>query len=277
MPHPSLHGLVTPYVGYAFDADGTLSVHRGLPSTEATVVLALAQPLDVGWWDQPTSRRREWGVASGLNAMPAEIRQRGWQAGIQFGLTPEGCRALLAAPLAALAADIVSLDAAVPPPLRDLPARLAQLGSWEARFDLLDAVLATQARRWRADRPGVGRSEVAFAWRQLLASDGGSSIEGLAREVGWSRRHLGAQFQAELGVTPKQVARIARFQRSRQALAAGAGIADAAAVSGFADQPHLTREWRALGAATPAQWLREEFSFLQDLAEPQSPGSGHDR
>jgi len=77
----------------------------------------------------------------------------------------------------------------------------------------------------------------------------------VARELGWSHRRLIARFRDEVGLPPKFVARIARFERAREALAAdpASGLADVAARCGYADQAHLTREVGELAGMTPAR------------------------
>jgi len=60
---------------------------------------------------------------------------------------------------------------------------------------------------------------------------------------------------------PKAVARILRFQRALRLLSEGRALADVAYYCGFADQPHLNREFRALAGGTP-----REVTFVQDAA-----------
>ena len=62
-------------------------------------------------------------------------------------------------------------------------------------------------------------------------------------------------------MAPKPFARLLRFQRAVGLLRAGAPIADAAYACGYADQPHLNRDFRALAGATP-----REVTFVQDAA-----------
>ena len=80
-------------------------------------------------------------------------------------------------------------------------------------------------------------------------------IERLRRELGCSRRHLSARFREEIGLTPKAFARILRFQRTVGLLDGGADLAGVALACGFADQPHFTREFRALAGRTPTEFL----------------------
>nr|WP_246497460.1 helix-turn-helix domain-containing protein [Sphaerisporangium rubeum] len=92
------------------------------------------------------------------------------------------------------------------------------------------------------------------------------TVEELAREVGWSARHLGTRFAAEIGLTPKAAARVVRFDRTRRAVQARAGdvvLADVAAEMGYYDQSHLVREFREFAGCPPTRWLAEEFRNVQ--------------
>jgi AraC-like DNA-binding protein len=72
-------------------------------------------------------------------------------------------------------------------------------------------------------------------------------VRELAARLGLSERHLRRRCTDALGYGPKTLDRILRFQRFR-ALARrrrGVGLAQLAAVAGYADQAHLTRECHA--------------------------------
>lgn len=63
----------------------------------------------------------------------------------------------------------------------------------------------------------------------------------------------------ETGISPKQLARTFRFENVVTHLAAGSqNLADVAAATGYADQGHLTREFRRMAGCSPTQWLLEE-------------------
>ncbi len=103
----------------------------------------------------------------------------------------------------------------------------------------------------------------------------------VARQVGYSRRHLSALVGAELAVSPKTWARLARFERSqaavrRQAVRGRLDLAGVAAATGHADQAHLAREWRDLAGRSPTAWLREELPFVQDAAADAEQDEAHD-
>lgn len=257
-PHPALRAYVSAIVAY--DIESSAGRHRGLPSTTVTMVLPVDQPLDVAWAGEPGSRRRIWSCVSGLGTRAADIRHEGIQRGVQLALTPLGVRALLGVPAAALAGELVTFDEAVPE-LAALPARMHETQGWAARTALVEETLLRSLAR--ASLPGP-KPELRRALG-LLAS--GRTVSAAADEVGYSRRHLGTLLRGEVGVTPKQFARLARFQRSRDHLVARARapLAEVAAECGYADQAHLTREWTELAGCPPTTWLREELPFVQEV------------
>jgi AraC-like DNA-binding protein len=182
---------------------------------------------------------------------------------------------LLGTPAAALASVDVGLDdvlgARVTAELLD---RVRAASSWPARFAVVDEVLLRSV-----DRGARAAPEVAEAWRLTLAGGGRLRVAEVAARVGWSERHLTARFRGETGLGPKEAARVVRFDRARRALTARVAsggrpdLAALAAVAGYADQAHLTREWGAFSGLSPLRWLAAEFGFVQDAAAAVPAGS----
>ncbi len=77
--------------------------------------------------------------------------------------------------------------------------------------------------------------------------------------------HLG-ELAAEVGFGPKRAARVVRVGRAAELLRElpPGGLAGVAQRCGYADQAHLTSEWRSMAGCTPRAWLVEELPFLQD-------------
>jgi AraC-like DNA-binding protein len=95
----------------------------------------------------------------------------------------------------------------------------------------------------------------------LQASGGRVTIGALAKDLGCSRKHLTLRFRHEFGISPKLLARILRFDRAVRLIGAGrvASLADLAAASGYADQAHLSREFRIFAGSAPAAFLRRRL------------------
>jgi AraC-like DNA-binding protein len=88
----------------------------------------------------------------------------------------------------------------------------------------------------------------------LLQSD---SVEGVARQLGISPRHLQRNIVANVGLTPKTLQRVMRLQRFLDYASRRGELAAASADAGYSDQSHLTREVRALSGLTPARLLAD--------------------
>lgn len=271
-PHPALRALVGRYIGYR-QHGVTLDVHRGLPSRHVTLIISLAGP--VRMLESPPvglGARRSQAFVGGLHTGPALIAQDFEQAGVHLEISPLGVQTLLGISAPDLAGQILDLADLPRPGLAELPERLFEASGWASRFELLDRALLTAATSstTRRDAPG----EVGWAWRRLVGTGGTVAIGELARDVGWSRRHFSQRFVRELGLSPKQAARVVRFGRATALVRTRppGGLAEVAHRCGYFDQAHLTNEWRALAGCTPSVWIAEELPFLQDDGAFAEPG-----
>lgn len=82
----------------------------------------------------------------------------------------------------------------------------------------------------------------------------GASVHSVADEIGWSARNLQRQCLAVYGYGPATLRRILRFRKAVRLLDGGMSAADTAAVAGYADQSHLSRQVHDL-AGVPASQL----------------------
>jgi AraC-like DNA-binding protein len=258
--------------------------HRGLPSPYLTLIFTLDEPLTVEAHPDPGQPPGEFGtLLGGLHSAPALIRHAGAQSGIQLALKPPGVRALLGLPAGELADLDVPAEAVLGQVCAELRDRVRGAPGWPERFAVLDEILLRQllARGEIYEPGGVAgpvAPEVLWSWQQLLRAGGSVRVADLAAGTGWSGRHLASRFRAEIGLTPKAAARVIRFDRARKLLVSrltavacasddgdrgGSGLADLAADTGYFDQAHLAREFRALAGVPPSQWLAEEFRNVQ--------------
>lgn len=111
---------------------------------------------------------------------------------------------------------------------------------------------------------------------QLSPADGTATGEPvkmaeLAEELGVSTRTLERQFLQEVGIGAKTLSRLIRFEAAYNTLsyAPQTPLVSLAYETGFADQAHLTREFRALGGLTPGHLARLARGRLQ----PEFEGS----
>lgn len=264
-PAPPLRSLVRSYVGYHVTGFSP-GAHLGLPSRHLTLTISLGEPVHVA--EMPDADQSPAGFATmvgGLAPRRAVITHDGTQYGIQVELTPGGARTLLGIPAGALGPSVIDLDELLGRPAAVLPERLHEQNGWPRRFALLEEVLLHRLTHHEARR--TVPPELDAAWELLVRRAGTVQVSDVAAAVGWSRRHLGARFRAEYGLTPKTTAAVMRFERSRSFIQRPGerNLADVAAACGYADQSHLTREWNRFAGCSPTAWVAgEQLPFVQD-------------
>lgn len=186
--------------------------------------------------------------AAGLSDCWTVTQSSGHADCLQVNLTPFAARRVLGQPLDSIANRAVSLEDLLGAEAARLTERLAEANNWTERFDMVDAFLVRRLAGAAEPDPGV-----AWAWRRLESVDGALRIGELARELGWSRRRLIDRFRSDVGLPPKVVARLLRFQGLRRQLRhrPKTGWAALATLAGYHDQPHLSREVRQFTGLTP--------------------------
>jgi AraC-like DNA-binding protein len=239
-PHPALRSHIRTLAGWHERADGP--VHRNeLPGGRVVLVVSFGPRMDI-------DGRTYTSFAAGLHDTPAHTAHGGLGYGIQAYLSPLGARRFFGMPMGELTRQVVELEDLIGPVADELAERLANAPGWAARIDLFERAIATRVLA----APPVA-TELEWAWQRLLETDGGAPIGDLAQELGGSRRHLAARFRAELGMPPKAVARILRFERAVARLRAGDDLAELALDCGYYDQAHFNRDFRAFADATPTE------------------------
>jgi AraC-like DNA-binding protein len=76
----------------------------------------------------------------------------------------------------------------------------------------------------------------------------------LEQATGMDRWQIARHFRAQLGTSPYRYLTMRRLDRVRAALLAGVPMAEAAVASGFADQSHMTRQFKRAYGVSPGRW-----------------------
>ncbi len=243
VPDPRLRGVVLGYSGYV-ERVGVPFSRLEVACTFVPIILSFGPEIRVDG-----ARHRSF--VAGLVDRATVTEHGGEQHGVQIDLTPIGARRLLGLPMDEIAGQVVPMGELLGE-VEHARERLWEADGWPARFALLDELLLARLSRAAPVAP-----ELAYAVRRLQDSRGAMTIAALARETGWSRRHLSVRFAAEIGLAPKTFARIRRFAWVTELLGqGGAGsLADAAYRCGYADQSHLNRDFRAFAGTTPTDYV----------------------
>jgi len=166
--------------------------------------------------------------------------------GVSF--RPGAAAAFAGVPMGELAGRTTSLDALWGAAVAALRERLRNAAGAERRLDLLESWLQQRLARSRPVDPVVMHALARFAAQPARAN-----VEAVRRASGLSSQRFIARFRDAVGLTPKRYARVLRFHALVQRLGAGqaGALSELALDAGYADQSHLTNEFRRLAGLTP--------------------------
>ncbi|MCM2269153.1 MAG: helix-turn-helix domain-containing protein [Thermoanaerobaculia bacterium] len=239
---------------WASRGEGVFTQEEILPRTPTEVLFALG---DEHWLrdraDPSRDRLYTRAFVSGLQRKPLAVESPADAEMAGIRLRPAGAAAFLRDSPAAIAGAVIDLDALLGAGVESLRDRLATLR------DLRQRVLALAAaveRHLAGARPLA--APLRFAVDEIARRRGNVPVRALVAAAGWSHRHFATRFRAEVGVTPKAFARIARFEAAFARLQTLRRVpwADFALACGYADQAHLVRDFRELAGATPTEVFR---------------------
>jgi AraC-like DNA-binding protein len=240
------------------------ALQRVLPDGCMELIVHLGEAF-VSVSDAGRRTRQAAGLLVGMLTRPIALEAPGGAIdtmGVRF--RPGGAYAFVASPLAELADGAVALDDLWGAPGRRL---VEQLGA--ARDDVARVAIVAReltARLVRAEHDRL----VGCVVQSLVRSAGRASVSQVAMAVGVTPRHLQRRFQDRVGVGPKVLARILRFQNTLRYRTASTPVewARVAVECGYADQSHLIREYTALAGETPASLLDAEGELSSYFTAP---------
>lgn len=134
----------------------------------------------------------------------------------------------------------------------DLHERLAAMADPPDVCRALEAELIARIRR-----PLLIHPAVAYALRSGAVDAGPQRVSAIQKHSGYSPRRFIELFHDAVGLTPKHYYRVRRFSSALAQLARSRGeakLAEVALASGYADQAHLSREFRELAGVTPSAY-----------------------
>jgi AraC-like DNA-binding protein len=250
-PAAALRGWLLDYCGY-LEVGGRPVRRRELPSPVVPLILNLGAP----WvsYDPDRPERARWlrrSFTAGLHRRHALVGSTGEALCLQVDMTPLAARRLFGLPMADLTDAVVEVDDLPGSWLGELVDRLAETPVWADRFVLLDRVFTD--RLARAPRP---TPRAVRAWWILRQSRGAASITAVALDLEVSRAQLHRLMIDSVGLSPKTVARLCRFEAAIEALQRGEPLAELAVGAGFFDQPHFNRECLAFAGESPSALRR---------------------
>jgi AraC-like DNA-binding protein len=257
-PSPAVAGDIFGYSGYAEHvARPVRRLEIGTPCP--TLIIGLGSEFRVSAISGQSAFTCQ-SLFVGPAASPVVVEHGGEIRCIEVSLSPWAMAAMLG-PAEGWPMHVVPLNEVWQRAGGELDESLAGMHSWAACFEMLDHIVGVEIPAKSAPQ-----TKLRWAWNEVSHLGGDARVNKLAASLGWSSRHFISKFQETTGLTPKAQARRWRFQKARKYLDQTLlSLAQVAAICGYSDQSHLTREFRELGSCTPAAYRAVRFSDLPGL------------
>ncbi len=171
--------------------------------------------------------------------------------GIRF--VPGGSLPFLAPPALEFADRITPLDDLAGDLARELRLYLDGESFDRPMLTRIESALARRASGHRGAEPAL-RS----ALHDFIANQGGFTVDELAGSLDITPRQLQRRFRNEIGIGPKLLSRILRFQHVFRAVESNApDWTEVAIEAGYFDQAHLIRDFHQFAGQTPALLFKD--------------------
>jgi AraC-like DNA-binding protein len=123
----------------------------------------------------------------------------------------------------------------------------------------LDTSLSTRtASTMSSGAVDLARRFLDEHFMRIVASEELETVTGLDRYA------LARHFRMRLGTSPYRYLTMRRLDRAKSAIITGHSLAEAAFMSGFADQSHMTRQFKRAFGLTPGHWHAIHLSNDRD-------------
>ena len=235
------------------EQQGSHTAERILPDGCTEMVFNLAEPFEQHRPDG-SAERQPLTLLAGQMQQPLLIAPTGRVQLMGVRFWPGGAYSFLMVPQTEITGRVIALDAILGSLARELQSRIAEASSSAAAVKHVETALLARLKQ------SASRDEAVLSATGLILRSGGRlSIRRLAERIGINARTLDRRFNTVVGLTPKALCRIVRFQQVFKMIQPG-GVHDwarLAADCGYYDQPHFIREFKAFAGREPTSYFAQ--------------------
>jgi len=250
---PRLAGIVSTL----WYGEGSVSYQRDriLPSSQSQLLINLGPTqyrIEPGPPERHVPFRDIW--YAGLHQGPIDTEAPQGNALLGVAFSALGAYPWLGERLEGLSDRIIALADALGDGALQLRERLLNTADLASRFCIVERWLLA-----RLSPRSIVHPAVRWAVDRIAASNGRIPIATLARETGFTRKHIGQLFLRQVGMSAKALARVHRFRGAMDLLGRSDKVpwAELADHCGYYDQSHLINEFRAFSGYAPGELLRK--------------------
>ncbi|MCI0412689.1 helix-turn-helix domain-containing protein [bacterium] len=203
------------------------------------------------------SFKKSWLSGAQSGPIIIEAAQNSSMMGVSF--KPGGAYPFLPFPVFELNDLVVESDLIWGRSVHSLRDRILESQNHSVKFKILEEFLLKQLHL-----KNKGNGIVHTAIQEIRTQNGELSIKGLSSRLGISQTHLARQFQRVVGIHPKFLSRILRFQKALHLLESEKPIAWSVLANdcGYYDQSHFNHEFKLFSGYNPSTYLNVRGEYI---------------
>ncbi len=126
----------------------------------------------------------------------------------------------------------------------------------------LESTTHPPPRHGRSPTPPIRRAASLLRDSYEAKPDAPPRLEDVAHAIGYSYHHFCHAFKDEMGLPPYQFVKALRRSRAQELMMAASSsdkptpLANVALAAGYADGPHMSRDFKSVFGITPGRWQR---------------------
>jgi AraC-like DNA-binding protein len=154
--------------------------------------------------------------------------------------------------------------------LADIDEPISELGCAEIAAAVADGLLSLSGQT-KFGRATIDIRAIELVRDYLVAHASEQTPASVLEKIaGIDRFTIARQFRWAFGTSPDRYRTLRRLALARAAIESGQSLGRAAAESGFADQSHMTRQFKRTYGLTPGRWMALTAASSRETSRPRT-------
>lgn len=245
------------FIWYSNEESPSAAKERVLPNGASQLIINLGNDSFRHFSDSHLQQNQEYDhtVLTGIHTRHIFMDPSTRLSTLGVVLRPGAVSSLFGIPASEFKNQVVGLEAVMKTDISALRQQLIDAPATEEKFKLLETFLCRELNVDFRLNPAI-----VFGIQQIDQQHGAKPISDIRAKTGYSRRWFSKNFKEMAGVTPKQYARICRFQHALNMIRASdnPNWASLALSCGYFDQAHFIHDFRKLAGTSPTVYHRNQ-------------------
>lgn len=252
------------FIWYSSDENPSTAPERVLPNGASQLIINLGNDSFRHFCDSDLQQNQEYdhSVLTGIHTRHIFMDPSTRLSTVGVVLRPGAVSSLFGIPASEFKNQVVGLEAVLKADISALRQQLIDAPAAEEKFRILETFLSQYVDCDFQINPAV-----TFAVAEIEDHHGTMQISDILNKTGYSRRWFSKNFKDMAGITPKQYARINRFQFALKVIRENSNPnwVNLAVSCGYFDQSHFIHDFKDLSGISPLEYCNNQTDQLNHL------------